>query len=363
MNWHNLCSLLPRGSPLAGNQIPANPQSGQGEDMCGRYASARKRIELLEEFRVERDRVAESLQPDYNVAPTKPVYAVLTRGTRSAETPPVETPSAEISSTGAPSSETSGAATGSAAPASAAPVSAAPASGVARELRVVRWGLVPYWAKDPKIGSRLINARAETVDSKPAFRQAFKRRRCLLPADGYYEWQRPDGGESDSPGGKGAGAGGAKQPYYIFREDGGPLAFAGLYELWRDAALPDDHERAWLWTTTIITTSAPDDLGQIHDRMPMVIEPERWAEWLDPAANDPADLMALLAPAASGGLTSYPVSQAVNSVRNNGPELIERVEPGLLGLGAGPGAPAARSSRSRSAASQGISGSAPDKLF
>ncbi len=333
MNWHNLCSLRPRGSPLAGNQIPANPQSGQGEDMCGRYASARKRIELLEEFRVERDRVAESLQPDYNVAPTKAVYAVLTRGTRSAETPPVETPPADTSST---------------------------ASGVARELRVVRWGLVPYWAKDPKIGSRLINARAETVDSKPAFRQAFKRRRCLLPADGYYEWQRPDGGESDSPGGKGAGA---KQPYYIFREDGGPLAFAGLYELWRDAALPDDHERAWLWTATIITTSAPDDLGQIHDRMPMVIEPERWAEWLDPAANDPADLMALLAPAASGGLTSYPVSQAVNSVRNNSPELIERVEPGLPGLGAGPGAPSARSRRSRSGASQGISGSAPDKLF
>jgi putative SOS response-associated peptidase YedK len=296
--------------------------------MCGRYASARKRIELLEEFRVERDRVAESLQPDYNVAPTKQVYAVLTRGTRGSQAEPEAPPD------------------------------------VARELRVVRWGLVPYWAKDPKIGSRLINARAETVDSKPAFRQAFKRRRCLLPADGYYEWQQPDGRESDSPGGKGgAGPGGMKQPFYIFREDGGPLAFAGLYELWRDNDLPDDHERAWLWTAVIITTSAPDDLGKIHDRMPMVIQPDRWQEWLDPAASDPADLMALLAPAASIGLTSYPVSTAVNSVRNNGPELTQRVDPGLLGPDFGPGAPSARSSRSRSAASQGISGSVPDKLF
>jgi len=302
--------------------------------MCGRYASARKRIELLEEFRVERDRAADSLQPDYNVAPTKPVYAVLTRGTRGSQAEP------------------------QAPPAEAARSAASPPD-VARELRVVRWGLVPYWAKDPKIGSRLINARAETVDSKPAFRQAFKRRRCLLPADGYYEWQRPDGSESDTPGGKGL----PKQPYYIFREDGGPLAFAGLYELWRDKDLPDDHERAWLWTAVIITTSAPDDLGKIHDRMPMVIQPDRWQEWLDPAAGDPADLMALLAPAAATGLTSYPVSTAVNSVRNNGPELTQRVEPGLFGPDSGPGAPSARSSRSRSAASQGISGSVPDKLF
>jgi putative SOS response-associated peptidase YedK len=331
--------------------------------MCGRYASARKRIELLEEFRVERDRVAGSLQPDYNVAPTKPVYAVLTRGARSSETQPSGTPPAEAAQ--APAAGTDAGADGPAAdgPAADGPAADGPAAArsaaappdVARELRVVRWGLVPYWAKDPSIGSRLINARAETVHSKPAYRQAFKRRRCLLPADGYYEWQVPEG----SAGGKGA----AKQPYYIFRADGGPLAFAGLYERWRDPALPDDHERAWLWTATIITTSAPDDLGQIHDRMPMVIEPDRWQDWLDPAATDPADLMALLAPAASGGLTSYPVSRAVNSVRNNGPELIERVDPGLPGPDHGPGAPSARSGRSRSAASQGISGSAPDKLF
>jgi putative SOS response-associated peptidase YedK len=302
--------------------------------MCGRYASARKRLELLEEFRVERDRVTEPLRPDYNVAPTKPVYAVLTRDSRPSET--------AADGSGASGDGSAGRA-------------ATPVTGVARELRVVRWGLVPYWAKDPSIGSRLINARAETVDSKPAFRQAFKRRRCLLPADGYYEWQRQEG----AAGGKGA----PKQPYYIFRTDGGPLAFAGLYELWRDASLPDDHERAWLWTATIITTSAPDELGQIHDRMPMVIEPDRWQDWLDPALTDPSDARALLAPAAAGGLTSYPVSTAVNSVRNNGAELIERVEVGRPGPDAGSAAPSARSGRSRSAASQAISGSAPDKLF
>jgi putative SOS response-associated peptidase YedK len=307
--------------------------------MCGRYASARRRIELLEEFRIERDRVSEPLQPDYNVAPTKRVYAVLTRDAQPSED---EQDAAEQAPDATPGE--------------------AAASGVARELRVVRWGLVPFWAKDPKIGSRMINARAETVASKPAFRHAFKRNRCLLPADGYYEWQRPDGSSQDEPGGRGGGSGGIKQPYFITRGDGGPLAFAGLYELWRDAALPDDHERAWLWTATIITTSAPDELGRIHDRMPMVIEPDRWADWLDPAANDPADLAALLAPAASSGLISYPVSTAVNSVRNNGPELLERIELAPPGADAGPGAPTAGSRRSRSAASHGISGGAPDKL-
>jgi putative SOS response-associated peptidase YedK len=303
--------------------------------MCGRYASARKRIELLEEFRVERDRVSEPLEPDYNVAPTKRVYAVMTRDQRPSE-------SAAESAQDAPDRRSA----------------ADGPSGVARELRVVRWGLVPFWAKDPKIGSRMINARAETVSSKPAYRHAFKRRRCLLPADGYYEWQRPDGTEADTPAGKGP-----KQPYFICRGDGGPLAFAGLYELWRDAALPDDHERAWLWTTTIITTSAPDELGKIHDRMPMVIEPDRWADWLDPAADDPADLAALLAPAAASGLISYPVATTVNSVRNNGPELLTRVELAPPGPGGDSGAPGARSGRSRSAASQGTSGSVADKLL
>jgi len=306
--------------------------------MCGRYASARKRIELLEEFAVERDRVTEPLEPDYNVAPTKPVYAVLTRRPR-----------------GTGEQDDDGDAGGRAAGGQAAGEAAGDrAAGEARELRVVRWGLVPFWAKDRSIGSRMINARAETVSVKPAFRSAFARRRCLLPADGYYEWYRP-GGDAKA----------AKQPYYICRRDGGPLAFAGLYELWRDRAVPDDHPDAWLWTATIITTSAPDELGRIHDRMPMVIRPDLWADWLDPGNNNTGDVRGLLAPAISGELISYPVSTAVNSVRNNGPGLIEPAEPEPAGSGSAgsQGEPPARVRKLRTAAPPGASGSSPDTLF
>jgi putative SOS response-associated peptidase YedK len=255
--------------------------------MCGRYASARKRIELLEEFSVQNDQAGESLPPDYNVAPTKRVYAVLTRQRDDRD--------------------------GEAAGDAAVPRDDAVAE-AGRQLRVLRWGLVPFWAKDVKIGSRMINARAETLSEKPAFRRAFAQRRCLLPADGYYEWQQHDGGP--------------KQPIYISRADGRSLAFAGLYELWRDAAVPPDAAEAWLWTTTIITTSAPDDLGHIHDRMPMIIDPASWTDWLDPANHDAGDVRSLLVPAAVSGLTTYPVSTAVNSVRNNGPQLIEAIDPG-----------------------------------
>ncbi len=262
--------------------------------MCGRYASARKRIELLEEFSVQRDAVTEPLNPDYNVAPTKPVYAVLERAGDSSADP-----------TSAVADQDR-----------ATPVTAV------RELRVMRWGLVPFWAKDPRIGSRMINARVETVAAKPAFRRAFVKRRCLLPADGYYEWQtRP---------------GAAKQPVYISPRDGRPLAFAGLYELWRDPAVASDDPDAWLWTTTIITTSAPDELGVIHDRMPMIIDPDRWADWLDPVSADPVGLRALLAPAAASGLQAYPVSTQVNAVRNNGPQLIEPLPGPLIPVPAAP---------------------------
>ena len=243
--------------------------------MCGRFVSARKRLELLEEFSIERDRVADGPDPepgpDYNVAPTRRVYAVVERRPREAEQ---EQPSA-------------------------------------RELRLVRWGLVPSWAKDASSGGRMINARAETIAVKPAFRRAFAKRRCILPADGYYEWQAiTEQGKQ------------RKQPYYIYRKDGGALAFAGVYELWRDEALPADHEHAWLWTAAIITTQATDDVGQIHDRMPMVIAHDHWADWLNPDNSEPGQLQATMLPAMVGGLTSHPVSMAVNSVRNNGPELI-----------------------------------------
>ena len=247
--------------------------------MCGRFVSARKRLELLEEFAAERDRVAQDRDPDYNVAPTKRIYAVLNHKDDDK-----------------------------------------------RELRLVRWGLVPSWAKDTSGGARMINARAETVAVKPSFRSAFVKRRCIIPADGYYEWQA---------------VGKAKQPYYIYRTDGGILAFAGIYELWRDASVPDDHERAWYWSAAIITTDATDDIGRIHDRTPMVIAPESWADWLDPANNEKELLLATMLPATSpgaGGLTSHPVSMAVNSVRNNGPDLVEPLaDVGSLADGSGSG--------------------------
>lgn len=254
--------------------------------MCGRFVSARKRLELLEEFAVERDRVADDRSPDYNVAPTKRIYAVLEHADKAEK---ADKDSATL-----------------------------PNEPPARELRLLRWGLVPSWAKDAAGGARLINARAETVGVKPSFRSAFARRRCIIPADGYYEWQATAGRK-------------VKQPFYIYRADGRLLCFAGIYELWRDGAVPPDHEDAWLWTASIITTDATDEIGKIHDRTPMVIEPESWADWLDPANNDKALLMAMMLPATSSGasgLTSHPVSTAVNSVRNNGPDLIEPLPPG-----------------------------------
>jgi putative SOS response-associated peptidase YedK len=278
--------------------------------MCGRFASARKRQELLEEFGVQRDRVAEPLRPDYNVAPTKPVYAVVTRRAEDTAKEHGAGPG-EAGPDGAAGDE---AGEHQAAGDQAAGDQAGEREGV-RELRVVRWGLVPFWAKDISIGSRLINARAETVASKPAFRRAFARHRCLLPADGFYEWEKS--GDPKKP---------TKQPYYIRREDGGVLAFAGLYELWRDKDRPDDDPDSWLWTATIITTRAEDEVGRIHDRMPMVIEPARWADWLDPAATSAEALHGLMTPAASVHLTTYPVSTEVNSVRHNGPGLIEPME-------------------------------------
>lgn len=263
--------------------------------MCGRFVSARKRLELLEEFAATRDAVAADRNPDYNVAPTKRIYAVLER--EEADDPAVREDSIDPrslrSGPDARTTEDSG---------GRPPV---------RQLRLVRWGLVPSWAKDTAGGARLINARSETVAVKPSFRAAFARRRCLIPADGYYEWVTE---------------GKAKKPCYIYRADGGILPFAGIYELWRNSLVPEDHEDAWYWSASIITTQATDDIGRIHDRTPMVIAPENWAEWLDPANREKAPLLSLMRPsmtAGAGGLASHPVSTAVNSVRNNGSSLIE----------------------------------------
>jgi putative SOS response-associated peptidase YedK len=150
----------------------------------------------------------------------------------------------------------------------------------------------------------------ETVAEKPAFKKAFAKRRALLPADGYFEWY----GEKK----------GKKQPFFITPSDGGVLAMAGLYELWRDPAVPEDSDQdPWLWTVTVLTTTATDDLGRIHDRMPLLVERQRYAEWLDPGIDEPDRLRELLVPAAPGRLTAYPVATTVNNVRNNGPELVE----------------------------------------
>ena len=270
---------------------------------------------------MQADHVAEPLEPDYNVAPTKQVYGVLARRERGA-------------ATDGGASDRAGPASAPGSPDTASRDGAVPGhsdgghgervsdgSGdrpVTRQLRVLRWGLVPYWAKDPSLGSKLINARAETVAVKPAFRRAFAQRRCLLPADGYYEWQTA------------AGLGGRvrKQPFFMYPRDGGVLAMAGLYELWRVPDRPADDPDAWLWTATIITTQATDDFGHLHDRMPMVVERGDWAQWLDPARTGPDDLSDLMVPAASAGLDIRPVSPAVNNVRNNGPGLIEPAPPG-----------------------------------
>ncbi len=243
--------------------------------MCGRYAASRNPEDLVTEFDVVVAPQGPALAPDWNVAPTKEVYAVIDRLPRHAE----------------------------------------PDDVVRRELAVVRWGLVPSWAKDPSIGSRLINARMETVAEKPAFRKAFAKRRCLLPADGYYEWYTPQDGPKTRSGKP------VKTPFFIHPADGGVLAMAGLYELWRDPTRTDEDPNAWLVTAAVLTTTAEDAVGMIHDRMPLLVERDRWREWLDPdaAGGDPRDL---LVPAAPGRLDAHPVSTAVNAVRNNGPELV-----------------------------------------
>lgn len=247
--------------------------------MCGRYASSRRPEDLVEEFEVVENRVPAPLDPDWNVAPTDEVYAVLER------------------------------------PARNAPEGDAPAMPATRQLRTVRWGLVPSWAQDPSIGTRMINARMETAAEKPAFRKAFRARRCLLPADGYYEWYVTSA--TDSRGRP------VKQPYFIRPRDGGVLAMAGLFEIWRDPARSDDDPERFRWTCTVLTTDAEDELGHIHDRMPLMVPPDRWGAWLDTSLTDVARVSQLLVPAAPGLLEAHPVSRAVGNVHNNGPELVE----------------------------------------
>ncbi|OMI35221.1 SOS response-associated peptidase [Streptomyces sparsogenes] len=244
--------------------------------MCGRYVSTRSPQDLTRLFHVTDWRPAETLAPSWNVAPTDEVYAVLQRAPRHG-------------------GDTS----------------------VRRELRALRWGMVPSWAKDPKIGSRMINARVETVHEKPAYRRAFARHRCLLPADGFYEWQPVENEKTGRT---------RKQPYFIHPADGRVMALAGLYAYWRNQEIEnDDDPAAWLMTCTIITTEATDAAGRIHPRMPLALTPDHYDAWLDPRREDADGLRALLTRPADGHLDARPVSVAVNNTRNNGPQLLDEV--------------------------------------
>jgi putative SOS response-associated peptidase YedK len=252
--------------------------------------------DIVEEFEL-RSAVPQDLpriEPDFNVAPTKDVYAVLTR-------PPRKDTRKDTKKDTKDGSEL-------------------PSE---RQLRVLSWGLVPSWAKDPKIGSRMINARMETVAEKPAYRRAFEKRRAILPADGYYEWYVT---EELTKTGKPK-----KQPFFIRPRDRSMLAMAGLYELWRDPTRAEDDPLRWRWTCTVITTTATDELGRIHDRMPLMLTPDAYGAWLDPAPRPSDELLELLKPAAPGLLEAYPVSTLVSNVANNGPELLEPLP--LEGLG------------------------------
>ena len=253
--------------------------------MCGRYASTTTDADLVNAFAVA-ETVGEQLPPSWNVAPTQQVRVVLDRAPRGqgADAPPAGASPAE------------------------------PAAEPVRQLRTVRWGLIPSWAKDARIGSRLVNARAETITEKPAFKAAAARRRCLLPADGYFEWEVREGQK-------------AKQPYFLHRGTS-LLAFAGLYELWPDPAVDPDDPARWVWSCTVLTTTAPDALGHIHDRSPVLLTPELAGDWLDPTLTDPERVRELLAAVPEPRLEPTEVSTAVNNVRNNGPHLVRPLQPG-----------------------------------
>jgi putative SOS response-associated peptidase YedK len=238
--------------------------------MCGRYVSVRSDADLVVEFDAIDATRDETPEPDYNVAPTKLVRIVVNRPLRDEAGKRAAEPS--------------------------------------RQLRIASWGLVPSWAKDRSTAPRMFNARVESVPDKPAFRAAFAKRRCLVPADGWYEWQTID--TADGP---------RKQPTYMTPSDGHVLAFAGLYEFW---GKPGET----ITTCTIVTSPAAGELARIHDRMPLVLPRQAWARWLDPAVTDAADLLRGWDEASGEHLELRPIAPIVNNVENNGPELIAPAE-------------------------------------
>jgi putative SOS response-associated peptidase YedK len=228
--------------------------------MCGRFVAASPPDQIARYFDAEAPEAA--LEPSYNVAPTNDVYAVLEDGST-------------------------------------------------RRVEALHWGLVPRWAKDLSIGNRMINARAETLAEKSAYKGAFQKRRCIIPADGFYEWRAKAGQKK-------------KQPYFIHRSDGEPLALAGLWEIWKNPNSSEDEE---VYSCTIITGEPNEKVREIHDRMPVILPPKAWDRWLDPQEHDLAVLGRLLVPAPASLLDLDPVSTEVNNVRNKGPHLVDKVDP------------------------------------
>jgi putative SOS response-associated peptidase YedK len=221
--------------------------------MCGRFTQERPASELAEIFGAEP--LVDDPGARYNVAPTDDALVVVQRDDR-------------------------------------------------RAVTAYRWGLIPHWATQARVGSRMINARAETLTVSPAFRDAFVRKRCIVPVESFYEWKRD---------------GAVRQPYRIVRRDGMPLALAGLWAGWREPGT-DAVQRSF----SIVTTTPNETIASLHDRMPVVLEPATWDRWLDPHPADPSELMGLLAPS-EADLEVYAVGRAVNDVRRDGPELIARI--------------------------------------
>ena len=219
--------------------------------MCGRYTLKTHAEVLAEHFELPE---VPWFEPRYNIAPTQPV-AVVRAGSE----------------------------------------------GGGRELSMLRWGLIPSWADDPSIGNRMINARAETVAEKSAYRSAFRHRRCLVPADGFYEWAK---------------ANGAKQPHYFQLKDGGPFAFAGLWERWAKGEKPIE-------SCTLLTTEANDVVSPVHDRMPIILEPKDYGGWLDPQRRRLEDVSAILRPFPADRMVAYPVGRWVNDPRHDDPRCVE----------------------------------------
>jgi len=182
----------------------------------------------------------------------------------------------------------------------------------ARVLDLFRWGLVPHWAKAPKVGYRMINAKAETAATSSAYRSPLRRQRCLIVADGFYEWAVPDLSDPKR-----------KVPFYFHRADGAPITFAGLYETWWDKTRSKEPDAdSYLQTCVIMTTDAGPDMAGIHDRMPVIIEAADRDRWLDPDVQEPEAVTGLLVPAAAGILVRHPVRTEVNNVRNDGPQIV-----------------------------------------